>query len=751
MPKTDPRQEDPAFKAWQASRGGSPEKPGTVHTFNPGQPVYRSAVYETADNITFGEAWRRRQVGGTERAPDVIVGVRRGRKSKITIHEIPGPVRHKGDPNKDAQKGKIAQHPSAGIATTGSPIPPGVLPLNGKYDPDKRYQGKSPATHANLPPFPVGAVVLVLEATDEDKQSDLLVWADPRLCVANRGPSKQHSQYGTLVCEVDGIGAFDPERAARLQTAFRVLRRPQGALSLTSNRENSLSWTIGLTGKAEAVGGFVTDGGEPYAVHAAVNARMGGPFDVGYESDKFRVGYTLDQRPINALGFSTTTIFRAPPSWDRDGPLLFEFADWRRDAGSGTAPQECYIVWDPIAQYRFPRDGGPDAKVVKGMYRVITFSPIQEITPDEEYPPPVERTPSDPPPPDEGDGPTTPGGPGPGTGGGGTGGGPTTPSDGAPEPDPGRNSQGPGYGGDPQPDPGGGGRQGGGARPGGGTQATSASSDTTQHRAVAGVITELMLGTVTARPQPIGEGLRDWSHARRPSQTDLERYNARSPATIKATPFGAQAGPEFRYTQNPGQSRYPGGTASGGWFYTPPEIGPIDAASDFAPGGVTPSESALVYGPGVATVWGTIDPTTGEIDDGVRLIRNGDGKVSIEVLVGDVWTEVANVDADGLNIASGASVTALGGSAVLVKSGAAVTVEAGASVTLGEGVNVALGTASGTKIGTSATQKLGFFNAPPVVQPGAIAAPTGGAVIDDQSRTAINSIRAALAAVGITA
>lgn len=66
-------------------------------------------------------------------------------------------------------------------------------------------------------------------------------------------------------------------------------------------------------------------------------------------------------------------------------------------------------------------------------------------------------------------------------------------------------------------------------------------------------------------------------------------------------------------------------------------------------------------------------------------------------------------------------------------------------------VDLKLSSATGTKIGTSATQKLGFFNKTPVIQPSAIASPSGGATIDSQARTAIDLIRTALTNLGLTA
>ena len=56
---------------------------------------------------------------------------------------------------------------------------------------------------------------------------------------------------------------------------------------------------------------------------------------------------------------------------------------------------------------------------------------------------------------------------------------------------------------------------------------------------------------------------------------------------------------------------------------------------------------------------------------------------------------------------------------------------------------------TGTKIGTAATQKLGFWNATPVAQPAAIAAPTGGDLTSTQAK--LNEVLAALRATGIIA
>ena len=73
------------------------------------------------------------------------------------------------------------------------------------------------------------------------------------------------------------------------------------------------------------------------------------------------------------------------------------------------------------------------------------------------------------------------------------------------------------------------------------------------------------------------------------------------------------------------------------------------------------------------------------------------------------------------------------------------------SIQMQDGRNIDLNTGTGSKIGTATGQKIGFFNATPVVQQAAITAPTGGATIDTQARTAINTIITTLQTLGLTA
>lgn len=87
-----------------------------------------------------------------------------------------------------------------------------------------------------------------------------------------------------------------------------------------------------------------------------------------------------------------------------------------------------------------------------------------------------------------------------------------------------------------------------------------------------------------------------------------------------------------------------------------------------------------------------------------------------------------------------------------------VTARTGTSIAFDDDFDLSAGardfildTTTGTKFGTGITQKLSFWNTTPVVQPVHIANPSGGATIDAEARTAINSILADLATLGLQA
>lgn len=73
------------------------------------------------------------------------------------------------------------------------------------------------------------------------------------------------------------------------------------------------------------------------------------------------------------------------------------------------------------------------------------------------------------------------------------------------------------------------------------------------------------------------------------------------------------------------------------------------------------------------------------------------------------------------------------------------------TIHLQDGKNIQVATGTGTKIGTATGQKLGFYNVTPVDQPDTITDPSGGATIDAEARTAINTIIDRLQELGLIA
>lgn len=73
------------------------------------------------------------------------------------------------------------------------------------------------------------------------------------------------------------------------------------------------------------------------------------------------------------------------------------------------------------------------------------------------------------------------------------------------------------------------------------------------------------------------------------------------------------------------------------------------------------------------------------------------------------------------------------------------------AILLADGQDIQIGSGTGTEIGTATNQPIGFWGTTPVVQPLHIADPTGGATVDAEARTAIDSILAQMATTGMQA
>lgn len=81
----------------------------------------------------------------------------------------------------------------------------------------------------------------------------------------------------------------------------------------------------------------------------------------------------------------------------------------------------------------------------------------------------------------------------------------------------------------------------------------------------------------------------------------------------------------------------------------------------------------------------------------------------------------------------------------------ATTLSLSGDATLTDAVNAILGTTTGTKWATAAAQKQAWWGATPVVQGAAIADAAGGATVDAEARTAINTLLARMRTYGLIA
>lgn len=492
--------------------------------------------------------------------------------------------------------------------------PAALLPLTGSWTPDVRYRRKTVTSRAGMPDFPAGTVLVVTESTDETRQVEHALHTDPRLIATHRGSTPTH---GTPVCDVTAAGAIDRNRSAALQSALRVVPTPSGSLSLSGNRANALSWTIGVTGLRDALGGFVTDGARGDTRHARVNIRDGGPFDTGPSPCKHRLGADADGYEIDPLHWSTLSFWNHAPDGAKDGPLDFE-DDPYPAAPAGPVVVKTRLLFDPDKKYQWPRDSRQFSTA--GKWRWHSYCFVTATTPGGGIP--DTKEPTDPPP--------DPDGPGPGTPGGDDDGGPTTPGGG------------------------------GGGWTGGSQQRVTASADRLAFPHYGTTPSELSLGVISAHPQPIGDGLPDLFHTGAPSPRALAQHQYRDPVTARSVPYGAQRGGEWSRTQEPGASRYAGGTGHGGWLHLPPEVDALDATTDTAPVGVTRSTRTDVWAQGSRIAFGSIDHATGKIADGYLVSSDGAGGLTVSRVVAGVESSAMALDANGVAFLRNAAVAPAG-------------------------------------------------------------------------------------------
>lgn len=464
-----------------------------------------------------------------------------------------------------------------------------ALPVyDSEWTPDDRFEAKSPTLPRAdgkdvFPKMPKGTFGIMLAGTDEYEQHDLFFPIEPRLVAVNHAGDPA---MGSLVCDLNEDFGIDPDRQARLQSMMRVLKKPLG-------RPNGIGWNLGNSGCEDVQGGYVvdlykgvspssptpgTDGDRPAVasgggldvdaplgglvpsgasggpvpaagdvsggadatppasrVVGLVSVNEGGPFEVGSGKCKHRKGEDEDGHPYVSCHWSTKALYYRNDV--EDGPLRFETT--YHDGRDYSHYVKVHLGW------------------AGGDWAWWTSSPW--YIPPVNLPQPRLRP----------------------TGGTTTTGTPT--------------------------------------RPGVPTRAVAdpvirgfdwANS---LGQAVVACAMQVATSAMLAMPQNFDPG--QPALIRKPEMTESDvAKHSQTPVTGNMQSFGAQGGSvpsgyssvnygaegdPWVYTQRPELSKFPGGTAPGGWVLLPPEVGMEDEPAGFAPAGVTKSTTYFVAGPGV--------------------------------------------------------------------------------------------------------------------------------------------------------
>jgi hypothetical protein len=271
-------------------------------------------------------------------------------------------------PQVEPQKGNTTALPADSVNT--------MLPVKtSAMQPDIRFAPVGYATPMDphgrgplWPIFPKGFYGLALPATDEPKQINLFMPTDPRLFAINNG---NEPEMGSMVCDTDDDDEIDPERIARLQSAFRVIKSPYNRTA------NAIALQLSRAENHDCGGGFVIDHDRGDVI-GSLSFIYGGPFDVGDDADSHHLSNDGDGNSINPVHLSLDALFKHRTSRDMDGPLHHE----GYFQGAQDFPFSSFVKfeWDPaIGKHRWR------AKVP--IYIPNTDTPTQTPPPTDRPPP----------------------------------------------------------------------------------------------------------------------------------------------------------------------------------------------------------------------------------------------------------------------------------------------------------------------------------------------------------------------------
>lgn len=126
-----------------------------------------------------------------------------------------------------------------------------VLPIDDRsYREDPAFARRSLDLPKGWPGFPKGTIGLVTSGTRARSQEGVYLHCDPRLVAVNHG---NDPELGSIVCDEDDDGGYDPLRSGRLQGVWRVVRQIE-AKTLKPGRGASIAWQLTTSDKDDLVG-----------------------------------------------------------------------------------------------------------------------------------------------------------------------------------------------------------------------------------------------------------------------------------------------------------------------------------------------------------------------------------------------------------------------------------------------------------------------------------------------------------------
>lgn len=228
----------------------------------------------------------------------------------------------------------------------GAEVPAGnihMLPIrDGQWGIDPRFQKKPVNFAPGLPKPAVGTHGIVVSADNEGQQDDLFFSMETGRMIAVNWAGDP--SMGSLVADLNANSEVDPDRVARLQSAFRVIKtkKAKGCVNFV---DNVIALQMGPSGCGDATGGIVWD----TKTGGVLGQNMGsGPLTVGDpKEDKHKLSVDEDGHHINSAHISTNAYFFMDNIYD--APLKFD-SRWG-GASVGQESFEVYLEYDEDWQH----------------------------------------------------------------------------------------------------------------------------------------------------------------------------------------------------------------------------------------------------------------------------------------------------------------------------------------------------------------------------------------------------------------